>query len=87
MVWHNATLKGNIIIKISIKILFKSYLLIEYIPVTQFVVSHLFQKVERGLKFSQHDDHSQFYFYLHFPSLATRLGPVLGALHYSKPGL
>ena len=90
MVWHNATLKGKIIIRISIKILFKSYLLIEYIPVTQFMVSHLFlKKSERGLKISQHDDHSQFYFYLHFPSpsLATRLGPVLGALHYSKPGL
>ena len=42
VVWHNATLKGKIIIRISIKILFKSYLLIEYIPVMQFMVSHLF---------------------------------------------
>ena len=47
--WETATLRGNIIIQISIKILFKSYLLIEYIPVTLFVVSHLFQKRGKGV--------------------------------------
>ena len=49
VVWHNATLKGKIIIRISIKILFKSYLLIEYIPVMQFMVSHLFKKNRKGV--------------------------------------
>ena len=45
-----AQCKGNIIIRISIKILFKSYLLIEYIPVTPQCGGQSFvSKKEKGL--------------------------------------
>ena len=90
--WETATLRGNIIIQISIKILFKSYLLIEYIRVTRFVVSHLFQKRGKGvINFLNAWWWSLLVLFrlaLSSTGLATsRLGPVLGALHYSKPVL
>ena len=90
--WETAaTLRGNIIIQISIKIQFKSYLLIEYIQVTLFVVSHLFQKRGKGVLNYLNAWWSLsvlFRLALSSPGLDTsRLGPVLGALHYSKPVL
>ena len=89
--WETATFRGNIIIQISIKIQFKSYLLIEYIRVTQFVVSHLFHKRGKGVLNFLNAWWSLsvlFRLALSSPGLDTsRLGPVLGALHYSKPVL
>ena len=62
-VLHNAACKGNIIIiRISIKTLFKSYLLIETIPVTpQFWCGQSFvSKKEKGPhKFSRNRNHFQ----------------------------
>lgn len=81
-----AQFKGNIIIRISIKILFKSYLLIEYIPAPQYGGQSFVSKKEKGLLNSANRNQVITFGFISTCTFLW-LAWVLRALHYSKPGL